>query len=186
MHRGRSGILPRMKRTTLLLAVAGFALTAAAQEPAAITTVILVRHAEKIADPVQKDPELSEAGRARAAELLRVLGTTPVDAIFTTPYHRTRSTAKPFAEARKLTPVEIAAAGGGYAEEVVARIRRDHNGGTVLVVGHSNTTEQVIRALGIADAPHIEESAYDNLFIVTLAPGAEPRLVSLRYGKEVR
>ena len=174
-----------MKRVAVLLALAGFAVTAFGHEPPSVTTIILVRHAEKNPDPALKDPELTADGIARALELVRVLGTTPVDAVFTTPYQRTRGTAKPFAESRKLTPVEIPGA-ATYAADVVAWIRREHSGGTVLVVGHSNTTQHVIRELGVADAPKIEESTYDNLFIVTLVPGAEPRLISLRYGKEVR
>lgn len=150
-----------------------------------VTTVILVRHAEKVGDSMNDDPPLSEAGQLRARELARVLGGAGVTAIYTTPFARTRDTAAPLAAALKVQPVEVKT-GAAYAGEVAARIRARHAGGTVLVVGHSNSTQQVIRALGIADAPAITDWQYDDLFIVTLAEGSAPRLVSLRYGAAAR
>ncbi len=64
-----------MKRSrAVLLSLVAFLspiATAVAQAPA---TIILVRHAEKGGEPTDRDPELSEAGRQRAAELARVLG----------------------------------------------------------------------------------------------------------------
>ena len=150
-----------------------------------MTTVILVRHAEKSANTMQRDVPLSEAGHARARELARILGDAGVQAIYTTPYARTRDTAAPLAALLKLEPVETAVT-KAFAAEMAARIRSDHEGQTVLVVGHSNTTEDVIRALGIADAPFIDESQYDHLFIVILAAASEPRLIALRYGEVAR
>ena len=55
----------------------------------------------------------------------------------------------------------------------------------MLVVGHNNTTPDVMRQLGIADAPSIAETEYDNLFIVTLTDGAA-KLTRLRYGAAAR
>jgi len=68
----------------------------------------------------------------------------------------------------------------------VAKILADHAGETVLVVGHSNTTPDVLRQLGIANPPSIADSQYDDLFVVTLATGAPARLVRLRYGAAAR
>lgn len=166
----------------LATALASFALANGAPQ---ITTVILVRHAEKIADTMHGDVPLSEAGQLRARELARVLGGAGITAIYTTPYARTRQTAAPVAEALKLQPVEVKS-GATYAAEMAAIVRERHAGGTVLVVGHSNTTQQVIRALGIADPPPIADPQYDDLFIVTMAAGSEPRLLSLRYGAVAR
>lgn len=155
-----------------------FAFSALANGGPAITTVILVRHGEK-AGP-SGDVPLSEAGVARAAELARVLAGVKFDAVYTTPYHRTRNTAAPVAKQGGLAPVEIAT-GEGYAAEMAKIVREKHAGGTVLIVGHSNTTRDVIRALG-GDVPEIPDPQYDDLFIVTLVEGAPPKVLSLRYG----
>ena len=166
-----------MKITKFALAVFLLAATALA-DAAPLTTVILVRHAEK-AGP-SGDVPLSDAGKARAIELARVLSGVHLDAIYTTPFHRTRQTAAPVATPRHLDPIEI------KPEDTAARIRKDHLGKTVLVVGHSNTTPNLIKQLGIADPPEIPDSAFDDLFIVTLGEGIEPRLVTLRYGAAAR
>ena len=147
-----------------------------------VTTVILVRHAEKSAP--SGDVPLSASGTARANELARVLGSVKLDAIYTTPFERTRKTAAPIAEKLGQKLVEIDA-GKAYAAEMVKLIREKHDGGIVLVVGHSNTTVDVIKALG-GDVPAMPDSTYDDLFIVTLVNGAAPRVLSLRYGAEKR
>ena len=151
-----------------------------------VTTVILVRHAEKgVVSQMADDVPLSDAGMARAHELSRALADVHVDAIYTTQYLRTRQTAMPLAKAQNIKAVAIEA-GKTYAEDIAKRIRADHEGQTVVVVGHSNTTPEVIRALGVATVPAIGETEYDDLFIVTLAPGATPKLITLRYGAPAR
>ena len=149
---------------------------------AAITTIILVRHAEK-AGP-SGDVPLNVAGIARANELARVLGSADIAAIYTTPFARVRQTAEPLASALHLTPIE-AKTGDTYARDVVKRIMRDHKGQTVVVIGHSNTTVDVLRQLRIANPPTIKDSQYDDLFVCTIG-GAKPELLPLRYGAPAR
>lgn len=167
-----------MKRASLLILVAALAFPSLAGEPA-VTTVVLVRHAEKVDD--SKDPLLSTAGTARAAELARLLGSAGVTTIYVTPWNRTRLTAAPLAAALGIDPVEVPT-GAEYAAEVASRILAKHRGETVLVVGHSNTTGNVMRALGVEGVPPIPESQYDDLFLVTLVDGIPPKLLPLRYG----
>jgi hypothetical protein len=65
----------------------------------------------------------------------------------------------------------------GLSKRILAQ-----TGDTVLVVGHSNTVPQIIKALG-GPADHIiDESEYDKLFVLTLRPGQSPVFVVLRYG----
>src|SRR5712691_7026353 len=45
-----------------------------------VTTVILIRHAEKVVDPNNNDPDLSPAGQARAQELVRMFGDAGINA----------------------------------------------------------------------------------------------------------
>jgi broad specificity phosphatase PhoE len=167
-----------MKRTALLL-IAVFTASVVCAATSPITTVILVRHAEKAG--VSGDVPLSAAGMERANELVRVLAGTSISAIYETPFIRTEQTAAPLATAHHLKPVTVNA-GDTYARDVVASILRDHKGETVVVVGHSNTTPDVIRQFGIANPPTIPDPEYDNLYIVSLADGAAPKLIALKYG----
>src|SRR5690242_8447292 len=96
-----------MNRLFAALLALVFTFVAYAHEPAQLTTIILVRHAEKNTDPAVKDPELTPAGTARAQALAQMLMKSGVTAIYTTPYARTRSTAAPLATALKLTPIEV-------------------------------------------------------------------------------
>jgi 2,3-bisphosphoglycerate-dependent phosphoglycerate mutase len=149
----------------------------------AATTLILVRHAEKAS--MQGDMPLSDAGHARATELARVLADARISTIYTTQYLRTQQTVAPLAKALKLEPRKIET-GKTYAADVVRTIREKHAGETVLVAGHSNTTVDVLRELGMKDPPFIPEPQFDDLFVCTLADGAAASCVALRYGTATR
>ena len=144
--------------------------------------VVLVRHAEKAAEPAG-DPALSPAGVARSQALAAALRDAGVTAILTTQYRRTRDTAQPLAQARGIAAEVVSAASGeAHAQEVAAAVRR-HAGGVVLVVGHSNTVPAIIAALGGPRLPDLCDAAYAELFVLT--PGAgQARLVRARYGAE--
>ena len=176
----RRGFVLHARRTAISLITLSITLSAVANGATGMTTVILVRHAEKVADETLKDPHLTADGQSRAKELARMLGNAGVTAIYTTPWERTRQTAAPLATALRVQPLEIKT-GPTYANEVASIIRAKHAGSTVLIVGHSNTTGDVIRALGIAGAPEIPDAEYDNLFVVTLAEGSEPALLKLKF-----
>ena len=152
-----------------------------AQATAAPTTVILVRHAEKASTP-SADPPLTPAGEARARALLAAVHDAGVDAIITTQFLRTRSTAAPTATALGITPEVVSATGATHVQDVAAAIRK-HAGHTVLVVGHSNTVPGIIAALGAPQPPPICDEQYDNLYIVTIPPNGPARVIEARYGE---
>lgn len=142
------------------------------------TTVVVVRHAEKVDDSA--DPQLSEAGHARAQALADALAHAGVTAILTTQYERTRSTAAPLGERVGVVPIVVAAAGRTHADDVAARVR-ELGPGTIVVVGHSNTVPAIVRALGGPDVGGIPDSAYDDMFVLTLDEKGT-RLIRTRYG----
>ncbi len=147
------------------------------------TTVILVRHGEKLAEP-KDNPPLAAEGRMRAEELVKVLRDAGVTAIYSTPYLRTMNTAKPVADALKLSIVETPIPNRSvpaYGDSVAARAKRD--GGVILVVGHSNTMAAVIKSLGGPDVGEITDPEYDHLFIVTVQEGKPAKLVRAKYGR---
>ncbi|HEX9729162.1 MAG TPA: histidine phosphatase family protein [Gemmatimonadales bacterium] len=162
-----------------LAAISAFTAPPAGAQNASTTTIILMRHAEKLDG--SRDPSLNPAGEARAATLAYMLGEVPIDAIYSTPFARTRETVRPLAAARRLAVIEVAPT-RSFADDLATRIRAEHSGGVVVVVGHSNTTPDVMRALGIVEPSPIAEDEYDNLYVVTIAPDGSATLLALRYG----
>ena len=149
----------------------------------ATTTVIFVRHAEK-ASVEGSDPELSEAGKARAAELARQLVDADVvagvDAIYSTTYQRTEQTVKPVADALNLPITSYDAAN---TETIMDEIVKVHKGKIILVVGHSNTIPELIGNMGASKVvPTIAEDEYDNIYIVTIPWFGKTKTIRLRYG----
>jgi broad specificity phosphatase PhoE len=167
---------PRARLVALLLVLATAAPAAAA------TSVVLVRHAEKAAEPAV-DPPLTQAGEARARALADALARARVTAILSTPYERTRRTAAPLAERAGVAPTVVEVGDvATHAADIARRVREDASDGTIVVVGHSNTLPAVAAALGVADVAPIADDEYDRMLIVVLRDGAAPLLVQSRYG----
>lgn len=176
----------RVARQVAVVALLGLCMAAAtfiacSQDTAPLSTVILVRHAEKADDG--DDPDLTEAGRARAKALAYTLGELEIKAVYATQYMRTQETARPLAESIGLDVTVIEAA-SDYASEMSSLILTEHTGEIVVVVSHSNTVPAIIDALGAGPAPAIAENEYDDLFVVTIAPDGRSNMLSLRYGAE--
>jgi broad specificity phosphatase PhoE len=142
--------------------------------------VILVRHGEKALEP-PSDPPLSAAGQQRARDLARALTDAKVGTIITTQFERTRKTAEPTAVELKITPEVVQAGGAAHARAVADQIMK-HAGGTVLVVGHSNTIPAIVGALGAPQPKELCDSEYDQVFTVVLGDAGPPRLIRSRYG----
>lgn len=144
-----------------------------------LTTIILVRHAEK--GPGQ-DPPLIEAGHKRAGALAHAVSSAGVAAIFVSEALRTQQTADSAAALLGLTPEIIPA---NSVDELANRIKSDHQGEVVLVVGHSNTVPQIIEKLGVSSPPAIPETEFDNMFIVHRHKYGLRELTHLKYGKHL-
>jgi phosphohistidine phosphatase SixA len=158
--------------------VAALLLLGSAASAAAEPVVILVRHAERAdggtGGKTVTDPDLSDAGRARATALVRLLKDAPITAIYTTELKRTQQTAAPLAAALKVRPTIVPASATGDLLRALDSAR-----GTVLVVGHSNTVPDLIGKLGVQDPVTIADDEFDGVFVVFR--GAEPTLLRLRY-----
>lgn len=146
----------------------------AAGRAPAVTTVVVVRHAEK---GEGEDPDLTDAGRARAEALAKALRSLPVTACYASQLHRTAATLAPLCRERGLSPVRLT---NDETRRLPARIKAEHQGQTVLVAGHSNTVPMLLQALGVAEDVKIGEDEFDHLFVVTIGiDGA--RLLRLHY-----
>ncbi len=128
------------------------------------TVIYLVRHAEKETTGPNKERGLVEAGEQRAEKLSQELKDAPIKAVYATEYKRTQLTAKPTARKKWKCVKEYDKNDlEGFAKQIWAK----HQGETILVVGHSDTTPRLINILMGKDMKiYIEESEYDNLFKV--------------------
>lgn len=129
-----------------------------------ITTLILLRHAEKASDGTS-NPDLNERGKERAASLVEILKNVPIDLIYSTPYQRTENTVQPIAESKGITVTTYDARNLDFAKAIAA----EHNGKTILIVGHSNTIPFMVNAvIGEEQFEQLEENEYDKLFFVSM------------------
>lgn len=146
-----------------------------------VTRIFLVRHAEKA---YGYDPALAFKGVRRASLLAEILKEMPLDAVYATHFKRTQETAKPAAREKGLDiqqydPKELAA--------LVFRLRRKNRGQSVLVVGHSDTTPEVVNRLvsrGVLE--RIDERDYSNFYIVAIGEKGEKEVLRLKYGEAWR
>jgi phosphohistidine phosphatase SixA len=130
---------------------------------ASVTTVWLVRHAEKAKLP-KDDPVLLPKGTERAKKLADLLGDNGIGAIITSNARRTIDTAAPLASKLKQKATKQDSVKG-----VIGKIKSAK--GNVLVVHHSNTVPDTINALRgpqIPALPNIGEDVYDRIFILEL------------------
>lgn len=137
--------------------------------------VFVVRHAEKVDS--SKDAELSDAGRARAESLARMLKDAGITAIYSSDFKRTIHTAEPLAAMLKIQTTVLS----HEPDAIVQKVRSHKPTDTVLVVGHSDTVPRILKGLGCSEAIEIGDTEYDNLFVVVTAKPSEPLLIRLRY-----
>jgi broad specificity phosphatase PhoE len=147
------------------------------------TTIVLVRHGEKAAEPAA-DPPLNALGLARAESLSVALAAFTPDAILITPTTRTRETAAPLAKRFGLTPALVPTTGTvpARSDSLAALIRRAYAGKVVVVVGHSNTVPPIIKALGGPAMADLCDAEYDSMFIVQITAGAPVRVLRSTFG----
>ena len=164
------------------LALAVFALLVGAPGVArAQQTLIFVRHAERAdagapsaMSTAPADPLLSALGQARAERLAMMLRDSGIKAIYATEFHRTQDTAAPLASKLHLTVQTVPASD---TAALVAKIKGDHARDVVLVVGHSNTLPDAIKAFG-GPPVTIGDQEYDAIFVLNPASGT---LTLIRY-----
>lgn len=149
-------------------------LLAAVSSARADSVLVLVRHAEKVDE--SSDAQLSDVGRSRARALAALLRDAGIEAVYSTDYARTRETARPTAEGLS-RPIEIYDGDGleAFAKELRAK------GGRALIVGHSDTTPELVKLLGGEPGPAIASDEYDRLYVLTLSAEGKASTVLLRF-----
>lgn len=130
-----------------------------------VSTFYFVRHAEKDrTDPENVDPELTQAGLGRAMHWAEILNDVAIDAIYSTDYMRTSMTAAPTSVKKDLT-VQY------YDPQTldIEQFKTDNLNKNVLVVGHSNTTPDLVnQVIGEDKYNAMDDTDNGSLFIVQL------------------
>ena len=124
----------------------------------------IVRHAEKaIVDSTVKssDVPLSEEGKKRAENLKTQLQDKNINFIFSTNTIRTKATAEPLSKQTGI-PIQIYDGSDTGFVQTLKNLK-----GNVLVIGHSNTVDNVVNALvGKPVLNDLPETQFGDLFIV--------------------
>jgi len=145
------------------------------------TVIVMVPHAEPAASN-SGDPDLSPAGERRAAQLGPVLADAlagrTVDHLYAADTRRAQQTAASVANQFKL-PMNLLA-GSDWAG-LASRLRRDHRGETVVVVGYASTLPAVINQL-TGGHYTLDSGDHGSIFVVVLPSPGQPGVVRLRYG----
>ncbi|HEV7779837.1 MAG TPA: phosphoglycerate mutase family protein [Chitinophagaceae bacterium] len=135
--------------------------------------IYIVRHAEK-AKPLAgmpvldaNDPPLSDSGNLRALALKMRLQSENIRHIFSTNYKRTLNTAKPLDEQLLSVQTQLYSPKKDSTDAFIALLKSIKKG-NVLVVGHSNTIDDLANKLAGSTvvAGDLPETDYDNIFIL--------------------
>ncbi|MEM6395844.1 MAG: phosphoglycerate mutase family protein [Bacteroidota bacterium] len=141
-----------------------------------MTTIILVRHAEK---DYGADPLLTEQGSERAERLKEMTKNMDIAAVYSTDTRRTLATARPTAQFHKKR-IQIYSAQS--LDTFSALIRRKHRGESILVVGHSNTTPALTSYLDRHnDYERFSELDYTNFWVINIPVRGKEKLLKMRY-----
>jgi len=153
-------------RHILLLLVycqASFSQTQTNEIKADETGYYFIRHAEKNrSNPKDSNPELNKEGKLRALNWAYFFREIPLEAIYSTDYIRTISTAQPVADDKNL-PIIIY----NPNDLNINMFMKENQGRLVLVVGHSNTTPELVNAmLGDQKFEQMKDNDNSSLFII--------------------
>jgi broad specificity phosphatase PhoE len=148
-----------MKLSYTIALFAACLLTATAARCQA-TKIFMVRHADRDGNlDALKVPE----GITRATELKRILTNTGIDSIYSTNTTRTRETAKPLADFLNFTTALYS-----NSNDVIDIILRKHLNKEILVVGHSNTVDSLIKRCGCKGIGLIPATQFDNFYLAII------------------
>ena len=141
------------------------------------TIIYLVRHAEK--EKTKGDVHLTSEGRERAKRLRTLMSENGLDMVYSTRFNRTQETAEPSATLHNLNIQEYH---HGKLEEFSQNLLDEHRGKKILVVGHSNTTPDLLNIfMGEKVKGMIDESDYENLYIISISSKGKAQALLTKY-----
>jgi hypothetical protein len=154
----------------------------------AVTTVILIRHAER--DP-GADPPLNKKGELRAQSMINTFSEAGITAVYTPDLLRNRQTAEPLLKAidvqLDLIPNRMLRETKKLAKYFVDEVFSKHKGGVVLYIGNQKSSikgqmgnlQEVYWALGGEGMPM---TRYPDMYIFTIFPDKSIRIIKAEHG----
>ena len=127
-------------------------------------TIYLVRHSEKESSSTHdSDPSLTDCGKQRSEHLNQFLKDVSLEAVYSTNYNRTISTARPTADFKNLDLVK-------YNPRKLLEFSKDllDKKQDALVVGHSNTTGVLAGLLAGQEIGPFDLDIYNRIYRVTI------------------
>jgi broad specificity phosphatase PhoE len=164
----------------MLAALVAIGIAFAIYRSATTTVVVLVRPVEKELGTIN-DPPLSPEGEQRAQRLAQMFGATTgagrLDDLYVSDTRRAQQTAAPLASRLGKRPIVVPANDVG---ETAARVMREHEGGTVLVIASSHTVPQLALELsGLEIGPDADDP--DNLYVVSIPTFGSANVLRMKY-----
>jgi phosphohistidine phosphatase SixA len=182
--------LTRRRRTFLaplwLLVWGGVLLLVAAfvyWNSANTTTIVVLRHAEKQVGAISDAP-LTPPGEQRAERLAQMFGDVEplgrIRKIYVTNTRRTQQTAAALAQRLGLTPDILDAK--TEPRDIAKLALRENRGGVALVVGHSNTVPDIVKALaGVEKVPGMTDDEFDTIYVVSVPTIGHASVLRMKY-----
>ncbi|MCO4294595.1 histidine phosphatase family protein [Solitalea sp. MAHUQ-68] len=144
-----------------------------------LTTIILVRHAEKLnLDP---DSPLSSDGKRRANDLATLLDNVHIDAVYSIAFPRNLSTVQPLCESKGLSPILYQR--NVYAG-VIETIVNNYKGETVLICGDTETVPGMLNVLsGGEEYKTLKEPDYNHIYYALARQIGKSEVIVKTYGE---
>jgi broad specificity phosphatase PhoE len=159
-----------MRRLGLALAALLCALTGTLAWAGGESPVYVVRHFDTPAG--EKDPDLTDTGKARAEKLAAWFKGRKLTAIYVSDYKRTRQTAGPLAAERGIA---LTIYNPADTPALAARLKAET--GPVLVVGHSNTVPDLVEQLGGTRPGDLKHEDFGDLWTVGGGKSIQDKIV---------
>ena len=181
-HRRRPFLAP-IWLTALFFLLVALVVAWATFRSAAVTTVVIVSHAESARGSVA-DPPLLPEGEQRAERLANLLaGTGPsvagrIGAIYVTADLRARATAAPTAARLHLTPIAVAERD---VAEAAARVLREQRGHAALIVTPSGSIPGWVGTLSGVRLTAPADDDYGSIYVVSVSTLGGAALLELHY-----
>lgn len=146
--------------TLSIAAILGVQKKIDAPEQNQLFSIYLARHAEKDSG---SNPPLTQCGEERAKHLATFFNEVQLDAVYSTDYKRSMSTALPTAQSKQLDIEQYSTSDLEAFAKLLKEQKQD-----ALVVGHSNTTGVLAGLLIGEEMADIDLDTYNRIYQVVL------------------
>jgi len=146
--------------------------------------VFALRHADRVSENIDA---LSDKGKVRAKLLARMLAQSGIKNAYCSDAKRTQDTVAPLKAllGAQLTVDVVPIGANGvnvHVQAIVTALKALPADSTAAVIGHTNTIDQIIKALTNKAIAPIGPNEFDKLFVLSI-PAGSPSLTLLRYGE---